>query len=212
MIPLVGRSSAHRSYYLQAIEYESAIRIFHYMEDQEVIQSFVEGDDPDAYTGLGMLIISKYPRTDFALFHSWVSSKGVSQIGPVFSSSRRRLLSHNELVNLVLTEADSSLNSNDPLWEFEQMQATGFLNLIKNSSAPIRKYHPANIAADLLIIAVFTGAICSIIHLVRQKIMVMAASQSTKCCASCGYSRVGLDSVSRCPECGELFATREIGR
>lgn len=202
---LKGRSSAPRVYYLRAVEYEQGIRIFHYLEDEEVIQSFVDGGDPDAYTYLGTLTIGKYPRTEFELFRPWVSSEGVSQISPVFSHSAGRLLSQNELTNLVLTEAISSLNSDDPLWEFERMQATGFLNLISINSAPIRKTHPVNIATDLLIIAIFAGAVYCSAYLLRLKYATVKASKSACSCPSCGYSRAGLGSDTPCPECGRSF-------
>ncbi len=202
---LKGRSSAHRVYYLRAVEYETGIRIFHYLEDEEVIRSFVDDGDPDSYTYLGALTIGKYPRTEFELFRPWVSSEGVSQISPVFSHSARRLLTHDELTDLVLTEATSSLNSDDPLWEFERMQATGFLNLISNNSAPIRKTHHANMAVDLLIVVIIAGAVYCAVYLSRLRIATLRASNLESSCPSCGYSREGIGSNTLCPECGRSF-------
>ncbi len=202
---LKGRSSAPRVYYMRAVEYDSGIRIFHYLEDEDVIQSFVEDGDPDGYTYLGTLTIGKYPRTEFELFRPWVSSEGVSQISPVFSHSARRLLTHDELSDLVLKEAMSSLNSDDPLWEFERMQATGFLNLISNNSAPIRKTHPANMVMDLLIVVIIAGAVYCAVYLSRLRIANLNAGNSESSCPSCGYSRADLGSDTPCPECGRSF-------
>ncbi len=206
-IPYFSQTSAHTRYYMRAVEYDTKIKIFRNMEDEEVIQSFSEGDDPDGYTGLGMFIIGMYPNTNFALFRPWISSSGVSQISPIFNPSKRTLLTQSELVELVLAEAALNLKSSDPFWEFEQMQSRGFLNLIANNPTPITKFHPANIAADLLTLVFIAGALWSMVYLIKQRIRTAKVDETARC-PTCNYPRTGLASITQCPECGHHFTIR----
>ncbi len=138
----LGHSSAHRNWYryfhLEAIEYDTKIKVFDESVGVEVVQSFVEGDDPDGYTYLGKLYIEKYPHTEFKLISPWASSIGASQINLEYYWSAQTRLTQSELRDIVLSEAAMDLNSPAPSEEFERMQKSGFLNLIANNQVPPR--------------------------------------------------------------------------
>ena len=206
-LPYFGQTSAHRYYYMMAVEYDTKIKIYDHMEHEEVIQSFVEGDDTDAYTYLGMLYIGIWPNTDYGLFNPWASSVGVSQIQLSYSPSAQTRLTQSELGQLVLSEADLNLNSPDPLWEFEKMQSSGFLKFIANNPTPITKFHPANIATDLLILIFIAGAFWSTAYLIKRRYLKAKIDETARC-PTCNYPRTGLASITQCPECGHHFTIR----
>ena len=201
---LRAHRNAYRYYNLGAIEYDTKIKLFGGSSDMDDVRSFVEGDDPDGFTFLGNLRIGKHPHTEFKLFSSWISSAGVSQIRLVYNQPTQTQLTQSELGNLVLTEAALNLNSPAPSEEFERMQRSGFLNLIANNPTPITKFHPANIAADLLTLVFIAGAFWSMAYLIKHRILAAKVDETARC-PTCSYPRTGLASITQCPECGQHF-------
>ncbi len=204
---LSGHRNYYRYYHLTAIEYDTKIKLFAGSADIQDVEFFVEGDDPDGYTFLGNIRIAKHPHEHFGLFTPWMTSTGVSQIRLVYNQSTKTQLTQSELGQLVVTEAALSLNSPDPFVEFERMQSSGFLNLIANNPTPITKFHPANIAADLLALVFIAGAFWSMAYLIKRRMLATKINE-TACCPTCGYPPDGLASITQCPECGHHFAIR----